>query len=227
MTETHILVVEDEPAIAKLIEDYASQAGMRTTILHSGRRAVETVLSLKPDLVVLDIMLPDVDGISICIQLRSESNIPIIMQTAKAEEIDRLLGLEIGADDYLCKPYSPRELIARIKTVLRRTQPQQDGTGRNQVAFVVNTFAWTVYHGGRELQLTRREFQVFEVMFAQPGRVFSRSQLLDLAFQGETDIIDRTIDSHIKNIRAKIRRASGNPELIRSVYGVGYAFDDG
>lgn len=224
MDKPHILIIEDEPAIARLIEDYVRNADMAATILSDGNFAIETALNVKPNLIVLDVMLPGIDGITICKELRTKSNVPIIIQTAKVEEIDRLLGLEVGADDYLCKPYSPRELIARIKAVLRRFQTIEDHSEQPTARFRVDSNAWIVYYGSIDLALTRREFQVFEVLFAQPCRVFSRSQLLDSAFKGEVDIIDRTIDSHIKNIRAKIKQASGNPEAIRSIYGVGYAF---
>ncbi|MBY8977940.1 response regulator [Rhodobacteraceae bacterium NNCM2] len=217
-----MLIVEDEPELAEVVRDYLAREGMEAEILGEGTHAVETILTRKPDLVVLDIMLPGKDGLAICRELRAQSDVPIIMETARAEEIDRLLGLELGADDYLCKPFSPRELVARIKAVLRRTS--QDGPPE-AAALVLDLDAWKATLFGKPLDLTRREFCLLEVLHRRPGRVFSRQQLLDLAFPDDSEVFDRTIDTHIKNIRAKARAAVPEVDLIRSVYGVGYAFD--
>ncbi|SNS99559.1 response regulator [Tropicimonas sediminicola] len=218
-----ILIVEDEPDLAEIICDYIRREGMEAEILLEGRGAVETILRTRPDLVVLDIMLPGKDGLAICREIRAQSDIPIILETARAEEIDRLLGLEIGADDYLCKPFSPRELVARIKAVLRRTMPTgEPGTP----PLTMDSSTWRAALFGKPLELTRREFQVLEVLHKRPGRVFSRAQLLELAFPEDADVIDRTIDTHIKNIRSKMKRIEPEADLIRSVYGVGYALDD-
>ncbi|MFD0980610.1 response regulator [Tropicimonas aquimaris] len=217
-----ILIVEDEPDLAEIICDYIRREGMEAEILLEGRGAVETILRTRPDLVVLDIMLPGKDGLAICREIRAQSDIPIILETARAEAIDRLLGLEIGADDYLCKPFSPRELVARIKAVLRRTMPSgEPGTP----PLTMDPSTWRAALFGKPLELTRREFQVLEVLHKRPGRVFSRAQLLELAFPEDADVIDRTIDTHIKNIRSKMKRIEPEADLIRSVYGVGYALD--
>ncbi len=227
MTRDRIFVVEDEPELAGILRDYLVQADMYVEILNDGNNAVERILNERPDLVVLDVMLPGVDGLTICRQVRAKSTVPIILETARVEEIDRLLGLELGADDYLCKPFSPRELVARIKAVLRRTQGtmpigQEPG---DAVGLALDAERWTATMNGTVLDLTRREFQVLLVLFQRPGRVFSRTQILDLAFPDDSDVFDRTIDSHIKNIRRKIKTVAPADDPIRSVYGVGYAFD--
>lgn len=219
-----ILIVEDEPGLAQILRDYVVQAGMQAEVLGDGTGAVEHILATRPDLVVLDLMLPGKDGLTICRELRAQSDVPIIMETARVEEIDRLLGLELGADDYLCKPFSPRELVARIRAILRRTgRGEADETAP---VLVMDPESWTATVMGRPLDLTRREFALLHVLYARPGRVFSRAQLLDLAFPDDAEVFDRTIDSHIKNIRKKIAALAPGAELIRSVYGVGYALGD-
>ena len=222
-----ILIVEDEPALASVIQDYLHQAGMEAEILHDGANAVAEILTSKPDLVILDIMLPGKDGLAICREVRAESNVPIILETAKVEEIDRLLGLELGADDYLCKPFSPRELVARVKAILRRLERVKGAaTGTDPGdGLVLDAERWMATIDGTSLELTRREFQLLSTLYNRPGRVFSRAQLLDLAFPGDSDVFDRTIDSHIKNIRHKIKKIDRDSAAIRSVYGVGYAYD--
>ncbi len=222
-----ILIVEDEPALADVIKDYLKQADIEVSVLNDGARAVETILATKPDLVVLDVMLPGKDGLTICREVRAQSDVPIILETAKVEEIDRLLGLELGADDYLCKPFSPRELVARVKAILRRTGIGRDRAGEAPApgGLMLDPESWVATIGGKNINLTRREFQLLLALFKRPGRVFSRTQLLDLAFPDDTDVFDRTIDSHIKNIRHKIKSVDPDCDVIRSVYGVGYAFD--
>ncbi|HDZ75311.1 MAG TPA: response regulator [Aurantimonas coralicida] len=227
MDETghRILIVEDEVELASIVTDYVLQAGLAVEVLHDGALATEWLLSGRFDLAVLDLMLPGEDGLTICRKVRRSSDVPIIMTTAKVEEIDRLLGLELGADDYVCKPYSPRELIARIKAVLRRTtDARKDEPARLEDRLVIDGDRWKATLDGQGLELTRREFQLLQVMVERPGRVFSRAQLLDLAFLDDADVIDRTIDSHMRNIRRKIGQVS-DWDPIRSVYGVGYAYD--
>ncbi|MGL6209416.1 MAG: response regulator [Paracoccaceae bacterium] len=217
-----ILIFEDEPTLARVIQDYLVREGFQVEVCHDGTDAVAMILEIRPDLVVLDLMLPGKDGLTICREVRAVSALPIIFETARVEEIDRLLGLELGADDYICKPFSPRELVARVKAVLRRTNPQAE------VAVPMLTMdeaTWVVAVRGVPLDLTRREFQILHVLFCRPGRVFSRAQLLDLALPDDSMVIDRTIDSHIKNIRAKVKAVSRDWDPIRSVYGVGYAFE--
>jgi two-component system, OmpR family, response regulator BaeR len=220
---SRIHIFEDEPALASLVQDYLSRDGFDTEVYHTGTDAVATILGGQPDLVVLDIMLPGKDGLTICREVRAISRVPIILQTARVEEIDRLLGLELGADDYICKPFSPRELVARVKAVLRRSNPPIENAAAP--ALVMDEATWVAAVNGVSLDLTRREFQILEVMFNRPGRVYSRAQLLDLALPDDTTVIDRTIDSHIKNIRAKVKTVSPDWDPIRSVYGVGYAFE--
>lgn len=223
--KNRILIIEDEPALASIIQDYLEQANMTADILYEGSDAVATILATQPDLVVLDIMLPGKDGLQICREVRAHSNVPIILETARVEEIDRLLGLELGADDYLCKPFSPRELVARIKAVLRRTSAPQAGP-EDTTKLTLDVHRWQAHLLGQPLGLTRREFQLLQVLHNRPGRVFSRSQLLDLVFPDDSAVIDRTIDSHIKNIRMKVKAIAPDFNPIRSLYGVGYAYGE-
>ena len=210
--------------MAGIIKDYLVDAGFEVDMRNDGLDMVAHILATKPDLVILDVMLPGKDGLTICREVRALSDIPIILETARVEEIDRLLGLELGADDYLCKPFSPRELVARVKTILRRTAPADEAEAP-RLTIRLDRPRWMAFVGDVSLDLTPREFRILEVMYNRPGRVFSRAQLLDLAFPDTAAVIDRTIDSHIKNIRNKIKALSGDWVPIRSVYGVGYAFD--
>lgn len=216
-----ILVVEDERALAEILRDYLCAEGMTVDLMDQGTGAVERAKSGNYDLLVLDLMLPGVDGLTICRQIRATSDLPIIMTTARVEEIDRLLGLELGADDYLCKPYSPRELVARVKAVLRR---RPVGTSEATPWLALDRDAWRASIEGVRLDLTRREFSLLNALATRPGKVFSRDQLLDLVFPENSDIYDRTVDSHIRNIRRKIAAVS-DFDPIRSVYGVGYSFE--
>ncbi|MEP0521329.1 MAG: response regulator [Hyphomicrobiales bacterium] len=225
LSEKRVLIIEDEAALAEIVRDYLIDASMHPTLLADGANAVETILSEHFDLLVLDLMLPVKDGLTICREVRQKSDLPIIMVTAKVEELDRLIGLELGADDYICKPFSPRELVARIKAIFRRVDKSTPKSNRPEERFIVDTERWLATLDGKSVELTRREFKLLEILHARPGRVFSRSQLLDMAFPDDSDVIDRTIDSHIKNIRNKIK-AVADWDPIRSVYGVGYAFDE-
>lgn len=225
MSKPRILIVEDETALAEVVRDYLLSDGMAVDMLSEGTHAVATALEAAHDLVILDLMLPGVDGLTICRELRQKSNVPIIMTTAKVEEIDRLLGLELGADDYVCKPYSPRELVARVRAILRRHRAMglvQES--EPDLRLHINPERWQVTLDGIDLELTRREFSLLAALAARPGRVFSRDQLLSLAFPNDAEIFDRTIDSHIRNIRRKIHTIT-EWDPIRSVYGVGYAYD--
>lgn len=217
----HILLIEDEVALSDVIRDYLLGAGMRVTVLYSGTNALANIKAARPDLLILDVMLPNMDGIEICRKVRAESTIPIILETARAEEVDRILGLEIGADDYICKPFSPRELVARVKANLRRIGFEEQPIRNTRLS--MDTATWIATIDSQDIGLTRREFQLLHVMVMREGRVMSRAQLIDLAFGNESDVIDRTIDSHIKNIRLKIKSVAADFEVIRSVYGVGYA----
>lgn len=222
-----ILIVEDEPALAEIIRDYLVQADMDAEILDHGATAVATILATQPDLVVLDVMLPGKDGLEICKEVRRSSTVPIILETARVEEIDRLLGLELGADDYLCKPFSPRELVARVKAIFRRME-MFGATGATPLPdqrLALDADSWRSTLDGQPLDLTRREFQLLAVLHQRPGRVLSRSQLIELAYADEADVFDRTIDSHIKNLRRKLKDVDPDWDPIRSVYGVGYAYE--
>ena len=226
MTDTppNILIVEDEHALADVLRDYLLAADMTAELMHDGTGAADRAVSGGVDLLVLDLMLPGVDGLTICKAIRAQSDLPIIMTTARVEEIDRLLGLELGADDYLCKPYSPRELVARIKAVLRRRPVATNPGKARRDRLVLYKDKWRASLDGQQLDLTRREFSLLLTLATRPGQVFSRERLLDLAFPDDADIFDRTIDSHIRNIRRKLSAVAAF-DPIRSVYGVGYAYD--
>lgn len=214
-----IFIVEDEPELAALVADYARAADYAPAVFADGAQALAALRQRIPALVVLDLMLPGLDGLSLCRDLRTFSSVPVVMVTAKVEEIDRLLGLEAGADDYLCKPFSPRELMARIKAILRRAGPQP------QRPVQVDEAARRIAINGKPLDLTPSEFAIMAVLAGRPGQVFSRAQLLDLAFKDSLDMTDRAIDSHVKNLRRKIEAAAPGLEPIHSIYGLGYRFD--
>lgn len=220
---SRILIVEDEEKLAKLEEDYLHNAGFATDTLAHGDAVVPWVKQHCPDLILLDLMLPGRDGLSICREIRSFSAVPIIMITARIEEIDRLLGLEMGADDYICKPFSPREMVARVKAVLRRLQPQAADYQAQYLTLDVDSFR--VFAEGKETELTSVEFQLLQALYRQPGRIFSRSKLMDLIYQDQRIVSDRTIDSHIKKLRKKLAELLPGQELIHSVYGAGYRYD--
>jgi len=225
-----ILVVEDEPDIAAIVVDYLRHAGYTVEHQAEGRAALASIVAAPPDLTLLDIMLPGMDGLDILRQARRHTEHPIIMLTARVEEVDRLIGLELGADDYICKPFSPREVVARVKAVLRRAAPGAPPAGVEGVAtaLVLNENLWQATLHGTPLNLTRREFKLLQVLARQRGRIFSRAQLLDQAYDDTLDVNERAIDSHIKNLRKKLKAASGDDtDWIRSVYGVGFALDPG
>ena len=222
MPHKHILIVEDEQKLAALLKEYLEKAGYRATILGRGDQAVAQVRKSQPDLVLLDLMLPGMDGMAVCSEVRKFSNLPIIMITAKVEELDRLLGLELGADDYICKPFSPREVVARVKSVLRRSNPE---TAENNLALgplVLDENTHLAKVGGQPLDLTPSEFKLLQVLISQPGRVFSRDELLARVQGYDCEGYDRTIDSHIKNLRKKLAGHLQGKELISTVYGIGY-----
>lgn len=218
-----ILIAEDEEKLAKLEADYLQNAGFATDTLAYGDAVVPWVKQHHPDLILLDLMLPDRDGLSICREIRSFSTTPIIMVTARIEEIDRLLGLEMGADDYICKPFSLREMVARVKAVLRRLQPH-NADYQTQL-LKLDTHSFRVSAGGHEIELTTVEFQLLQALHQQPGRIFSRSKLMDMIYQDRRIVSDRTIDSHIKKLRKKLAELLPGQELVHSVYGAGYRYD--
>jgi len=218
-----ILIVEDEVKLARLQVDYLQNAGFDTHCLSNGLEVLPWFKANPTDLIVLDLMLPGRDGLDICRELRSFSAVPIIMITARIEEIDRLLGLELGADDYLCKPFSPREMVARVKAVLRRQRTQLTDVLISPLKLDPHSFR--VLAEGHEVELTTVEFQLFQALYQQPGRIFSRSKLMDLIYQDQRIVSDRTIDSHIKKLRKKLADVVPDQELIHSVYGAGYRYD--
>lgn len=220
-TPARILIVEDDDKIAALLADYCHATGYQATTLGNGSMAIDYLRSHAADLMLLDLMLPGADGIEVCRTVREFSNLPIIMLTARIDEVDRLLGLETGADDYVCKPFSPREVMARIKAQLRRTQGNAQHAA---AALAVDREHMRILARGIPLTLTPVEFRLLAEMIAHPERVYPRAQLLDLCHEDQRDTNDRTIDSHIKNIRRKLAAVLPGVECVQSVYGVGYRF---
>lgn len=222
-----ILVVDDEPQIVRLARDYLAQGGFRVLPVYDGVSALATARQEKPDLVVLDLNLPQMDGLDVCRTLRRESDVPIIMLTARAEEMDRLIGLEVGADDYIVKPFSPRELVARVRAVLRRTNGEVQTAGLIQVGDLtidLNGHRTTV--GGEAVKLTRVEFSLLAILAQHPGQTFSRAQLLERLHGPADGGFERSIDAHVKNLRRKIEADPADPRYVLTVYGVGYQFAD-
>lgn len=217
-----ILVVEDERRLAELLRDYLTQAGFEVQLLGNGLEVVPWVRDHAPDLLLLDLMLPGKDGMEITKEIRAISGVPIVMTTARVEEIDRLLGLELGADDYICKPYSPREVVARVKAVLRRT----GGNARPDASSLrLDPDRCLAAIDGRPLDLTAVEFHLLRILAASEGRIYSRSQLMDRIYPDQRVVSDRTIDSHVKKLRRKIAEAGVDGEWVHSVYGVGYKYE--
>ncbi|TMH64555.1 MAG: response regulator [Betaproteobacteria bacterium] len=218
-----VMIVEDEPKLARLIADYLAADNLASQWIADGTQVEPAVRAHPPQLVLLDLMLPGRDGLSICKDLRQFTDVPIIMVTARVEEVDRLLGLEIGADDYICKPFSPRELVARVKALLRRVDR----------AASVSRFARLVVYeerhqaqlDGRTLDLTPVEFRLLNTLRSEPGRIFSRNRLLANLYPDHRVVTDRTVDSHVKNLRRKLAAAAAGEDLIRSIYGVGYRLE--
>ncbi len=223
-----ILVVEDEPKLAEVLRTYLQAAGYEARCEGDGLAVMPLISEWSPDLVLLDLMLPGRDGLELCRDIRSRTSIPVIMVTARTEEIDRLLGLELGADDYICKPYSPREVVARVKAVLRRSAADQaPARMREAGGLEIDEGAWSARLDGVPLDLTPVEFRLLALLAGQPGRIFSRDQVLDGLYDDRRVVTDRAVDSHVKNLRRKLAAVRPDEELIRSVYGVGYRLDLG
>jgi two-component system alkaline phosphatase synthesis response regulator PhoP len=222
-----ILVVDDEPRIAAICRDYLERAGFKVIVAATGPDAVTLARTKQPDLVVLDLGLPKLDGLDVTRAIRKHSNVPIIMLTARVEESDKLIGLELGADDYLTKPFSPRELVARVRAVFRRTEPgvaAGDVIRAGGVALDLPRMQARI--GKRAIELTATEFELLATLMRQPGRVFTRGQLLDAIRGKEGDAFDRAVDAHVKNLRRKIESDPRDPQHVLTVYGVGYKFAD-
>ena len=217
-----ILIVEDEQRLADLHRDYLQQAGYATEWVDDGMTVVSLVRASPPALILLDLMLPNKDGLEICKEIRQFSNVPIIMVTARVEEIDRLLGLELGADDYICKPFSPREVVARVKAVLRRSSREV----ANDQFLSLDSERYLATLQGKKLDLTAVEFQLLGILAARPGQIFTRDQLMARIYTDQRIVCDRTIDSHVKKLRKKIAAIAPELELIHSVYSVGYKYDN-
>jgi len=224
---TTVLVVEDEIEIARVVRDYLRNAGFEVIVVGDGGSAVASVRSAKPDLLVLDLGLPGRDGLDVAREIRRWSNTPIVMLTARGDETDRIVGLEIGADDYVVKPFSPKELVARVRAVLRRTRTAARGDEIVRAGDVeINTAKMRVSVGGTQVDLTPTEFQLLATLAREPGRVFTRSQLLDAVHGVAIESYERAIDAHVKNIRRKIEPTPGSPRYVVTVHGVGYRFAD-
>lgn len=222
-----ILVVDDEPKIIQLTQDYLENAGFSVISAGDGERALAVIQVEKPDLVVLDLGLPGMDGLDVCRSIRKTSNLPIIMLTARDEETDKLVGLELGADDYITKPFSPKELVARVRSVLRRSELVQEGREVIRAGDVtLDLPRMQVTVGDEEIELTATEFQLLHALASQPGRIFTRSQLLNAVHGVAIESYERAIDAHIKNIRRKLEPVPHEPRYIQTVYGVGYRFSD-
>ena len=228
MNQTTILVVDDEPSISEVVSIYLRRAGFQVVVAHDGHQALQSLAQQPPDLVVLDLMLPKVDGIEITRRLRAEGDTPIIMLTARREEADRIAGLEMGADDYVVKPFSPQELVSRVKAVLRRTHATGPAGGERQLVFDdlrIDPKTRLVEVGGKETSLTAKEFDLLWVLARHPRQVFNRDQLLDLVW-GLTEYVDpSTVTVHVRRLREKIEPDPSNPRHIQTVWGVGYKFE--
>jgi DNA-binding response OmpR family regulator len=228
MSNAHILVVDDEPSISEVVSLYLEQAGYKVTVVQDGQAALDTLARSLPDLVILDLMLPKVDGLEITRRLRAQGNTPIIMLTARREETDRIVGLEMGADDYVVKPFSPRELVSRVKAVLRRVQNSHTTSSERPLAFDdlrIDPRTRLVEVAGAELNLTVKEFDLLWTLASHPRQVFNRDQLLDLVW-GVTEYVDpSTVTVHVRRLREKIEADPSHPKHIQTVWGVGYRFD--
>lgn len=220
-----MLIVEDEAKITRVLVEYFEREGFECDTLDHGLHAVEHIAQTQPDFVILDVMLPGVDGLSICQQVRASSGVPILILTARGDELDRLRGLDLGADDYVCKPFSPREVVSRVKAIMRRVHGSRISSSPTHAHAGVSVFTdeYVCKVAGGVVELTPVEFRILSRLIATPARVFSREQLMNVAYSDRRIVSDRTIDSHIKNLRRKLSAHTEQP-LIRSVYGVGYVF---
>lgn len=224
--EKKILVVDDEPQISRVLKGYLENAGFRVIISLDGKSALDMFDREKPDFVILDLNLPGLDGLEICRAIRQTSNVPILMLTARSEEADKIVGLELGADDYIVKPFSPREIVVRVKTILRRVNADKGEVNLIKVGkLTIDIEKHIVDLNGHPIDLTPTEFDILTIMAKQPKRVFSRQQLLENMADNSFEVYDRTIDTHIKNLRNKLEADPKNPTMIHTVFGLGYKFE--
>ena len=224
------LIVEDDPHTVELVRLYLDRDGHRVLTATDGIEGLRQARESQPDLVVLDVMLPGMDGLEVCRQLRADSSVPIVMLTARVEEEDRLAGLDLGADDYVTKPFSPRELAARVRAVLRRTARDREASVQEELVYRqvrLNLQERTVQVGDAPVRLTPTEFRLLALMLREPGRVFTRDQIIERAFGYDFEGFDRTVDAHVSSLRRKLESTPGKARYIHTVYGVGYKFGDG
>lgn len=221
-----VLVVDDEPRIADLVRDYLDQVGFSVIVAGDGPSALESFNRHRPDAVILDLGLPGMDGLDVVRRLRAQSDVPIVILTARSDETDRVVGLELGADDYVIKPFGLKELVARVRAVLRRVDAGTDTQVHRAADVIVDVLKMRVTVAGTEVELTPTEFQLVATMVGQPGRVFTRGQLLDAVHGVSFESYERAIDAHIKNIRSKLESDARNPRYVLTVHGVGYRFTD-
>lgn len=226
MAGEHILIVEDEKKIALLLQDYFINSGYKTSIIDNGEDVEPFVKAKNIDLILLDINLPQLDGLTICKNIRQFSQVPIIFITARVEEIDALLGLELGSDDYIRKPFRPREVVARAKAILRRAKTKDVDTGKKIGVMTIKEEEHVIIVNNKELDLTPNEFGILQAFIGRPNKVFSRSELVDRVQGYSFEGYERTIDTHIKNLRKKLAQAMPGKEVIKSIYGVGYKLNE-
>lgn len=215
-----VLIVEDEPELASLLQQFIENAGMSAHIIDNGLEPVDWIKQHTPDVVILDLMLPGKDGIQICQEVRAFSDIPIIIVTAKVDELDRLIGFETGANDYICKPYSAKELIARINSLIKLYNRDS-----HVEVLVLDNNRCSIRLNDQEIELSNIEFNLFSLLYHHPGRIYNRESIITLIYQDYRVVSDRTVDSHIKNLRKKLSTLSNGTEYIRSIYGIGYKYD--
>lgn len=228
MTEPYVLIVEDDLTIAAVLADYLEMAGYRASVLHEGTDAVAKIQNEPPLIVILDLMLPGKDGLTICREVRAFSDVPIIMVTARIDDVDRLLGLELGADDYVCKPFLPKEVVARVRAILRRVGEPRQVMPASQIAYrklSLDLERFTCVLDGQSVELTRVEFRMLTALLEHPGRVYSRQQLMDISYETHRVVSDRTIDTHVKNLRKKLHIDQQGEDYIHSIYGIGYKLE--
>ncbi|MCB9698970.1 MAG: response regulator transcription factor [Alphaproteobacteria bacterium] len=224
MSAGRILLVDDDPSLREVARYALDRAGFEVIEAGDGRSALDRFARHSIDLVVLDVLMPEVDGLEVCRTLRATSQVPVVFLSSRGEEVDRILGLELGGDDYLTKPFSPRELVSRVKAVLRRTRPEARSTTVEAGGVRLDVEAFRAWAAETEIQLTVTEFRLLEVMLRRPGRVFTRDELVERAYEGPHHVSDRTLDSHIRRIRQKLREGGLDP--IETVHGLGFRFED-